>query len=88
MPMLSEFTEQDPGHLEFVEAQIRESKENAGCAVTCRCGLKAPMRHLYRCFYCGEWMCHKCSEYHFGQSREEYYRDPLARWKLTFKEAV
>lgn len=40
--------------------------------ITCRCGWKRSVMKMYKCLYCGEWMCEICAEAHFGKTREQY----------------
>lgn len=74
MAFLSKYGSTNPELHDLMEEQLRESKDNAGCAVTCPCGTKAPMRFMFRCYYCGVWYCFKCAAVHFGMTREEYYQ--------------
>lgn len=64
---------------EFIQKQINETVEQelAGVTVrlatiTCRCGWKRGITQMYKCLYCGEWMCELCAEAHFGKTRTEY----------------
>lgn len=66
---------QDVGQLEIMAGQMRESKKNPGCSVTCQCGKKAPMRFMFRCYYCGVFFCFMCAAIHFGKTREEHYAE-------------
>lgn len=34
--------------------------------VTCRCGGRFTAAMMYRCWFCGEYFCIKCSPAHFG----------------------
>ncbi len=34
--------------------------------VTCTCGKRAPLKLMYRCWFCGLTLCSKCAEKHFG----------------------
>lgn len=40
--------------------------------ITCRCGWKRSVMKMYKCLYCGEWMCEICAEAHFGKTRGQY----------------
>lgn len=53
--------------------QWRQAK-GSNPMVTCGCGLRAPIRFLYRCLYCGVFFCEPCAEAHFGKSK--------AAWKI------
>ena len=64
---------------EFAERQEREtvSQDADGvtirlAVITCRCGWKRSVLKMYRCLYCGEWLCEVCAEKHFGKTREQY----------------
>jgi len=64
---------------DFVLGQIQETVDQAMegvnvrlATITCRCGWKRGITEMYRCLYCGEWMCELCAEVHFGMTREEY----------------
>ena len=64
---------------EFARLQELETvaQEAAGVTVrlaviTCRCGWKRSVIKMYKCLYCGEWMCEICAEAHFGKTREQY----------------
>jgi len=36
--------------------------------ITCRgCNKQFRLFHLYRCWFCGTYFCHKCSIIHFGE---------------------
>ena len=47
--------------------------------INCECGRLTPMRHLFRCLYCGCWFCQTCAEVHFGKTRAEYAAEAVAR---------
>lgn len=55
----------------FIINQFRETKKDHP-VVTCRCGAKVPLRFMYKCYYCYEYLCEKCAPIHFGSTREEY----------------
>ena len=64
---------------EFAKAQEQETvvQEADGVTVrmatiTCRCGWKRAVMKMYKCLYCGEWLCEICAEAHFGKTREQY----------------
>lgn len=68
-----------PSAAEFARQQEQETvaQEAAGVTVrmatiTCRCGWKRSVMKMYKCLYCGEWMCEICAEAHFGKTREQY----------------
>lgn len=65
--------------LDTVASQMREIISSAEieevAMFTCSCGFRLPLRHGYRCFYCGEFYCYSCAERHFGKSRKEYYKE-------------
>lgn len=54
----------------FLMSQIKDAR--AGNDIECVCGRRLPIWALYRCLYCGTWMCQSCAEHHFGKSRGEY----------------
>lgn len=71
---------------EFSARQVRETvaQDAAGVTVrlatiTCRCGWKRAALKMYRCLYCGEWLCEVCAEAHFGKTREQYHAERLAK---------
>lgn len=47
--------------------------------VNCECGLLIPLRHMFRCLYCGCWFCQACAEVHFGKTRKEYAAEAAAK---------
>ena len=64
---------------EFAAKQEQETvaQETDGVTVrmatiTCRCGWKRAVLKMYKCLYCGEWLCEICAEAHFGKTREQY----------------
>lgn len=46
--------------------QFTELHEQPDVFVTCDCGHRLPVKHAYRCYFCGIWFCAKCAEDHFG----------------------
>ena len=50
--------------------QLRQAMTDVTWVTCATCGLKAPLWKLYRCYYCGIWICEKCCEKHFGKKRE------------------
>lgn len=71
---------------EFAARQERETvaQDAAGVTVrlatiTCRCGWERAVLEMYRCLYCGEWLCEVCAEAHFGKTREQYRAERLAK---------
>jgi hypothetical protein len=40
--------------------------------ITCGCGWERGITDMYKCLYCGQWLCHPCAEQHFGQTVAEY----------------
>lgn len=45
-------------------------------ATACGCGKEINALNSFRCVYCGQFMCVKCAEVHFGVTREEYDKTP------------
>ena len=43
--------------------------------VTCHCGKRQPLRFMYKCYYCEEYLCEDCAPEHFGKTRERYEAD-------------
>jgi|GEM_PF-2517759 len=62
---------------DFVHFQMHMIKavEFPQSQVKCRCGHKAPVYAMYRCYYCGEFYCEKCAPIHYGKTREEYKKE-------------
>lgn len=63
----------------FIKQQVSETvqQEAAGVTVrlatiTCRCGWKRSIMHMFQCLYCREWFCQNCAEVHFGKTVEQY----------------
>ena len=38
----------------------------------CGCGKELNALNCFRCVYCGQFLCVKCAEIHFGLTREDY----------------
>lgn len=55
----------------LAEQQWHEAKGQSS-VVRCRCGALFPLRFMYRCYYCLEYLCEDCAAEHFGATREEY----------------
>ena len=36
--------------------------------ITCPCGRRAPIKLMYRCWFCGLTLCNKCAKVHFGDN--------------------
>ena len=45
--------------------------------ITCPCGWRRSILHMYQCLYCRVWFCENCAEVHFGKTREEYKHEHL-----------
>jgi len=63
----------------FIQQQIRETVQQTAEGVpvrlgtiTCRCGWKRGIMHMFQCLYCREWFCERCAEDHFGKTREQW----------------
>lgn len=58
------------------ELRARQHREDKGeqPKITCGCGLKAPIRFLFKCLYCECYFCLDCAEVHFGKTRAEYFK--------------
>jgi len=53
-----------------IQRQLKQIMSNntwVDCA-TCESGF--PLWKLYRCYYCGLWVCENCAPEHFGGKRE------------------
>jgi hypothetical protein len=70
---VSSFGPTDPATIALRDKQWHEAK-GAQPRVTCGCGLRAPIRFLFKCLYCECFFCDKCAEVHFGETRAEYRR--------------
>ena len=64
---------------EVIKKQVRETvdQSNEGVVgrlmtITCTCGWKRGVMHMYQCLYCKVWMCQNCAEVHFGKTVEEH----------------
>jgi hypothetical protein len=65
--------------------QIREAKQELPSMITCGCGVRRPIRFMFRCYFCGEFYCQDCAAIHFGQNREDYLKNE-AELELNTKE--
>jgi hypothetical protein len=73
-------TPQDAATLDkqsFVARQFQQAK-GASPSVDCECGLRLPLRFMYRCLYCGQFYCQSCAEVHFGKTRAQYNAERAA----------
>ena len=52
----------------IVFRQCREIGVDA--MVTCQCGHALPLIHVFRCFYCGVWLCRACAKDHFSPDND------------------
>ena len=48
-------------------SQIRANNTWVDCGT---CESAYPLWKLYRCYYCGIWICENCASHHFGKKRE------------------
>jgi hypothetical protein len=48
-------------------AQIKANNTWVDCGT---CESSYPLWKLYRCYYCGVWICENCAPHHFGKKRE------------------
>lgn len=55
---------------EFVEIQLKQTKDKIRPFVRCGCLKKLWIQDAYKCLYCKEWFCEKCAEEHFGETIE------------------
>lgn len=62
----------DPETVAHRDAQWREALGEQP-RVTCGCGIRPPIRFLFRCLYCQCFFCADCAEVHFGKTRAEYF---------------
>lgn len=70
----------------FIKKQIKETVDQDSngvtvrlATITCRCGWKRSIMHMFQCLYCKEWFCHLCAETHFGKTVEQYRKEnPIA----------
>lgn len=69
MPQIPEET------TDFAKKQFEEAKGTQP-SVTCECGLKVPLRFLYKCLYCKMFLCEQCAEIHFNKTVEDYLNEP------------
>ena len=54
--------------LELVAKQTRQLIQTG--KVSCECGVtKPPYGAIFKCYYCGIFVCQKCAEKHFGEKR-------------------
>ncbi len=60
---------------DFAKQQWEQAKGTQPI-VQCECGLKAPIRFLYKCLYCKMFLCENCAEIHFNKTIEEFLNDP------------
>jgi hypothetical protein len=56
---------------EFIAEQYKSMEKENQC--TCMCGEVLHYSKLFRCFYCGVYLCEKCCERHFEETRKEYF---------------
>ena len=59
----------------------QELESNKRDVVTCICGLLYEIKYLYRCYFCGVWLCSECAKKHFGERPKGKYT-----YKEYFKE--
>lgn len=69
----------DANTLDIVYRQIKETvaQDAEGVTVrlatiTCPCGWKRSIMHMFQCLYCNVWFCKSCAEQHFGKTVEQY----------------
>jgi hypothetical protein len=62
----------------MAEQEIEAAKTGK---VTCICNITYGLMWLYRCYYCGLWLCPVCAKKHFGKRPKGKYT-----YKVYFKE--
>lgn len=56
---------------EFAARQWKQAK-GPQPVIECECDRSIPIRFMFRCLYCGIWLCQSCAEIHFGKTRDQY----------------
>ena len=62
--------EQDAGLMAKIFHQTKEMDITG--RTHCGCGKELHATNCIRCLYCGQFLCVKCAEIHFGLTREDY----------------
>lgn len=44
--------------------------------IACVCGRLRHFTLMFRCFFCGQYLCRGCAELHFGKNHEKNTPDP------------
>lgn len=67
--------------LETLRAAVRQQLDQVmwdpswvSCAT---CGLKCPLWKMYRCYFCGLWVCENCAPKHFSKKRSLMVEYPV-----------
>jgi hypothetical protein len=58
-----------PTEEEIAFKNKQESQIEPDLELTCLCGTVSPLVDMYRCFFCGIWLCYNCAKEHFGDNK-------------------
>ena len=58
--------------LEFIGMQEADKICSSSMKIRCPCLALRLWKEMYRCLYCGVWLCKSCAEEHFGKTIEAY----------------
>jgi len=61
-------------HLNLLLEQVRQAQKH-GRARCQECSTRKAIWKMYRCYYCGFWVCDDCGKEHFGENREDWFCD-------------
>lgn len=78
---------------DIVFCQLQQIKADTMWVNCATCDLVQPLYRLYRCYYCGIWVCENCAPIHFGRKRSLMFRlgiikRVMGKMTLLFKGKV
>lgn len=60
--------------------QIQQARKHGACRCV-DCGIRKQTWLMFRCYYCGFYVCEECGADHFGEGREAWFEDGHCRKK-------
>ena len=57
--------------MQKLSQQTQEAE--TGKEITCICELSFLVIYMYKCYYCGLWLCATCAKKHFGERPQGKY---------------
>ena len=57
-----------------------------GQIITCVCGKRRELFAMYRCLYCGLYLCVRCAEDHFGKTIEQWVVNKRIETRLVLEQ--